>query len=134
MAWTPNRILAFVLGIVLTLVGILGFFVTSSMTVGNLMGFDVDVVHNLIHLLSGIVGLVAVFTGWSRRFNQIFGLVYLLVALAGLIPGLYFGGRLLGLMHVNAADNVLHWVIALAAIIVGFFVHEYATTRATPAA
>ena len=132
MAWTPNRILAFVLGIVLTLVGILGFFVSSSMTVGNLMGFDVDVVHNLIHLLSGIVGLIAVFTGWSRRFNQIFGIVYLLVALAGLVPALYFSGRLLGLMHVNAADNVLHWVIALAAIIVGFFVHEY-TTRATPA-
>ncbi len=134
MAWTPNRILAFVLGIVLTLVGILGFFVTSSMTVGNLLGFDVDVVHNLVHLLSGIVGLVAVFTGWSRRFNQIFGIVYLLVALAGLIPALYFSGRLLGLMHVNAADNVLHWVIALAAIIVGFFVHEYATTRVTPTA
>lgn len=134
MAWTPNRILAFVLGIVLTIVGILGFFVTSSMSVGNLMGFDVDVVHNLVHLLSGIVGLVAVFTGWSRRFNQIFGIVYLLVALAGLIPALYFSGRLLGLMHVNAADNVLHWVIALAAIIVGFFVHEYTTTRATPTA
>jgi hypothetical protein len=134
MAWTPNRILAFVLGIVLTIVGILGFFVTSSMSVGNLMGFDVDVVHNLVHLLSGIVGLVAVFTGWSRRFNQIFGIVYLLVALAGLIPALYFSGRLLGLMHVNAADNVLHWVIALAAIIVGFFVREYTTTRATPTA
>ncbi|HEV2661657.1 MAG TPA: DUF4383 domain-containing protein [Ktedonobacteraceae bacterium] len=134
MAWTPNRILAFVLGIVLTLVGILGFFVTSSMTVGNLLGFDVDVVHNLVHLLSGIVGLAAVFTGWSRRFNQIFGIVYLLVALAGLVPALYFSGRLLGLMHVNAADNVLHWVIALAAIIVGFFVREYATTRVTPTA
>jgi hypothetical protein len=134
MAWTPNRILAFVLGIVLTLVGIMGFFVTSSMTVGNLLGFDVDVVHNLVHLLSGIVGLIAVFTGWSRRFNQIFGIVYLLVALAGLIPALYFSGRLLGLMHVNAADNVLHWVIALAAIAVGFFVHDYSTTRATPVA
>lgn len=134
MDWTANRILAFVLGIVLTLVGILGFFVSSSMTVGNLMGFDVDVVHNLIHLLSGIVGLVAVFTGWPRRFNQIFGIVYLLVAIAGLFPGLYFSGRLLGLMHVNAADNVLHWVIALVAIGVGFFVHDYSTTRATPTA
>jgi hypothetical protein len=46
--------------------------------------------------------------GWSRRFNQIFGVIYLLVGLAGLVPAFYFSQRLLGLMHVNAADNVLH--------------------------
>ncbi len=131
MTWTPNRILALVLGIVLTLVGIMGFFVSSSMSPGNLLGFDVDVVHNIIHLLTGLVALASVYGGWSRRFNQIFGIIYLVVALAGLIPALYFDGRLLGLMHVNAADNVLHWVIALAAIIVGFFVREYTETRAT---
>jgi hypothetical protein len=132
MAWTPNRILALVLGIVLTLVGIMGFFVSSSMSPGLLLGFQIDLVHNLIHLLSGIVALVAFYTGWSRRFNQIFGIIYLVVALAGLIPALYFDGRLLGIMHVNPADDVLHWVIALAAIIVGFFVHDYTETRATP--
>ena len=131
MTWTPNRILALVLGIVFTLIGILGFFASSSMAPGSLLGFDVDLVHNLVHLLTGIAALLSVFGGWSRRFNQVFGIIYLVVALAGLIPALYFDGRLLGLMHINGADNVLHIVVALAAIIVGFFVHDYTEARAT---
>src|SRR5437588_11930863 len=104
--WTLNRIVAFVIGIVFLLIGILGLiFDTTS---GSLFGFDVDLVHNLVHVLTGILGLGAAFTGWSRRFNQIFGVIYLLVGLAGLVPALYFSQRLLGLMHVTAADNVLH--------------------------
>jgi hypothetical protein len=133
MDWTPNRIVALIIGIVFTLIGIAGFFVSSSMTVGSLMGFDVDIVHNLIHLVTGIIALATVFTGWFRRFNQIFGIIYLLLALAGLIyPGLYINHLLMGMTHVNAADHVLHIVVGAVAAGVGFFVHDYAPTRATP--
>jgi hypothetical protein len=62
--------------------------------------------------------------GWSRRFNQIFGVIYLLVGLAGLVPAFYFSQRLLGLMHVNAADNVLHLVVGLLAAAI---LKEYTT-------
>ncbi len=125
MEWTPNRILALAVGVVFTLVGIMGFFVSSSMSVGNLLGFDVDLVHNLIHLLIGIAGIAAAFTGWSRRYNQVVGVVYILLGLVGLIyPGLYFDGRLLGLTHVNAADHVLHLVVGVVQAAVGFGVSE----------
>src|SRR5216684_3825543 len=127
--WTPNRIVAFVIGIVFLIVGILGLILDT--TSGSLLGFDVDLVHNLVHLLTGILGLAAAFTGWSRRFNQIFGIIYLLVGIAGLIPALYFSQRLLGLMHVNAADNVLHLVVGLGAAAVGFFVNDSVTRGAT---
>jgi hypothetical protein len=133
MEWTPNRIVAVVIGVVFVLIGIAGFFVSSSMAVGNLMGFDIDLVHNLIHLLTGIVALAAVFTGWARRFNQVFGVIYLLLGLAGLIyPGLYFNHLLMGMTHVNAADHVLHILVGAVAAGVGFFVHDYATSRARP--
>lgn len=135
MDWTANRIVALIIGIVFVLIGIAGFFVSSSMTVGNLMGFDVDIVHNLIHLLTGIIALVAVFTGWSRRFNQIFGIIYLLLGLTGLIyPGLYFNHLLMGMTHVNAIDHGLHLIVGVVAAAVGFFVHDYVTSRATPTA
>jgi hypothetical protein len=126
--WTINRIVASVIGIVFLIIGILGLILDT--TSGSLLGFDVDLVHNLVHLLTGILGLAAAFTGWSRRFNQIFGIIYLLVGIAGLIPALYFDQRLLGLMHVNAADNVLHLVVGLLAAVVGFFVTDSGTTRA----
>lgn len=129
MAWTPNRILALVIGIVFTLIGILGFFVAPGMQEGSLMGFSVDVIHNLVHLITGLVALAAAFTGWSRRFNQVFGVVYLLVGILGLIPALYFDNRLLGLMHINGADNILHLVVGIACALVGFLVaEEYAGT------
>jgi hypothetical protein len=126
--WTPNRIVAFVIGIVFLIIGALGLiFDTTS---GSLFGFDVDLVHNLVHVLTGILGLAAAFTGWSRRFNQIFGIIYIVVGIAGLFPFLYFDQRLLGLMHVDAADNVLHLVVGLVAAGVGFFMTASGRTRA----
>ena len=123
--WTTNRIVALVIGIVFLIVGVLGLiFDTTS---GSVFGFDVDFVHNLVHLLTGILGLAAAFSGWSRRFNQVFGIIYLLVGIAGLFPFLYFGDKLLGIMAVNGADNVLHLVVGIVAAAVGFFVNEYAT-------
>ena len=129
MTWTTNRIVALVIGVVFLLIGILGLIVAP--TSGSLLGFDVDLVHNLVHLLTGILGIAAAFTGWSRLFNQVFGVVYLLVGLAGLIPALYFDQRLLGLMHVNAADNVLHLLVGLVAAGVGFFVRDVVAATAT---
>lgn len=61
--WTPNRIVALVIGIVFTLISLVGFLVSSSMARGNLLGFDVDLVHNLVHLITGFLGLAAAFTG-----------------------------------------------------------------------
>jgi len=127
--WSINRIVALVIGIVFTIVGIIGFFYTPTMTPNAIFGlFGVDLVHNLVHLVIGILGIVAAYTGWSRRYNQIFGIIYLLLGIAGLIPGLYFvtagHNRLLGLTYINDADNVLHLVVGIVQIAVGFFVHE----------
>ncbi len=122
--WTTNRIVALAIGIVFTLIGLLGFLSSASMRPGSLAGFEVDVVHNLVHLVTGILALLAAFTGWSRLFNQIFGIVYLIVGILGLFPALYPGGMLLGIMHVNGADNILHLVVGIIAAGVGFFVHD----------
>src|SRR5712692_3396799 len=127
--WTINRIVASVIGIVFLIIGILGLILDT--TSGSLLGFDVDLVHNLVHVLTGTLGLAAAFTGWSRRFNQIFGVSYILVNKAGLVPALYFSQRLLGLMHVNAADNVLHLVVGLGAAAIGFFVNDHVTRGVT---
>lgn len=127
-AWGINRVVALVIGIVFLLIGILGLIVAP--TGGSLLGFDVDLVHNLVHLLTGILGLAAAFTGQSRLFNRVFGIIYIVVGIAGLLPFLYFDQRLLGIMHVNAADNVLHLVVGIVAAAVGFFAERnYTATR-----
>src|SRR5690349_20501515 len=84
MAWTANRVFALIVGIIFTIIGLLGFIVAPTMAVGNLLGFDVDVVHNIIHLVTGVIGLVTVFLGGYQRFNQIFGIVYIILGILGL--------------------------------------------------
>jgi len=57
-----NRLLGYVLGIVFLLIGALGFAVTSGVGFAaqdgkTLLGFEVNPLHNIVHLLVGIIGL-----------------------------------------------------------------------------
>ena len=123
--WTTNRIVALIAGIVFTLVGILGLiFDTTS---GSLLGFQVDFVHNLVHLVIGILGLAAAYTGWPRTYNQVFGVIYIVLGILGLIPALYFSNKFLGIIAINGADNGLHLVAGIVLAAVGFFVHDAMT-------
>ncbi len=101
-----------ILGLVLTVVGIAGFF-----TSGMLLFFEVNTVHNVIHLASGLVGLWAYSSSQmaSRWFLIIFGLVYGLVTILG-----FMDSNILGLITVNTADNYLHLAISAVCLIVGF--------------
>ena len=101
------------LGVVLTIVGIAGFFVP-----GMLLFFEVDTIHNVIHLASGLIALFAFNSSqsYSRWYLVIFGLVYAVVT----VIGFAMGGDILGIFHVNDADNYLHLGIAAVSLIVGF--------------
>lgn len=113
-----TRTFTLVLGVVLLLVGILGFVLNPEG--GLLLGiFQVDGTHNLIHIASGVAGIAMAYAGASRLFCQIFGAVYLLVGILGMVVAAP-DGMLLGLMHVNGADNILHLAIGAAAGYFGF--------------
>lgn len=100
-------------GVVLTLVGIAGFFAGDMLLV-----FEVNTMHNVIHLLSGVVALIAAGAGtsYARLYLIVFGLVYGLVT----VLGFAMNGEVLGLFHANAADNYLHLAIAVVCLGVGF--------------
>lgn len=113
--------LAWVFGIVFLLVGVAGF--VPALTVdGMLLGiFEVDPLHNVIHLLSGILALGAVLAGnYARLYFQVFGVVYAFVAVIGFLQG----DSVLGLIATNTADHMLHLVIAVVALWAGFGVKE----------
>jgi Domain of unknown function (DUF4383) len=109
---------AMVLGVVMLLLGILGYVLNP--TGGLLLGvFAVNDAHNVIHLVTGIAGLAAAFMGWARLFCQLFGVVYLLVAVLGFVAT-DSSGMLLGMVHNNMADNLLHLIIGGTAAYIGF--------------
>lgn len=114
--------LAWVFGIVLTAVGILGY-VPAIASGGLLLGiFQVDGLHNVIHILTGVLAIAAAWGAgtYARLYFKVFGVVYGLVTVLGFVQG----ETVLGLFMVNAADNFLHLVIAAVALWVGFGMKE----------
>ena len=76
---------------------------------------DVNGWHNVVHLATGLLGLA--FAGsydGSCRFAIGLGVVYSLVTVMGLLYG--SDDAILGLVPINAEDNVLHALIALAGL------------------
>lgn len=107
-----NRLVAQVLGAVLVLVGLIGFVNDPVLGV-----FDVNVLHNVVHLLSGGVLLAAAFMDGGRNArltNMVLGVVYLVVAAATWI------GPLQDLFALNMADAGLHALIAIVLLGVAF--------------
>lgn len=106
-----------IFGVVFLLVGILGLIpgITSD---GMLLGiFEVNTTHNIIHLLTGIIALAVMGKEvMASTFLKVFGVVYAIVAIWGFVGD----GSILGLFHANLADNILHTVIAVIALGVGF--------------
>jgi len=117
----PAQLFALVAGATLVLVGIVGFIADSSFDTGkgvdgdSLIIFEVNGVHNLVHIASGLLLLAgARRPGSARLVCLIFGLTYGAVTLIGLIDG----RTVLRLFPVNPADNVLH--IGLTLLALGF--------------
>ena len=105
-----------VLGVVLLGVGIWGW--TTGGHDHNLIIFGINFKHNVVHILSGVVALLAALAGakYARLYCLIFGAVYGLVAIAGFLNI----SRAVSVLNLNRADNMLHLAIAASCLWVGF--------------
>ena len=108
-----------VLGIVFILVGLLGF------AVPNMLGFHLTPIHNVIHILTGILACYFGFAAShdaARTFSIVFGVVYLLLGVLGFVaPGIV--AAVIGHPMPNgndlAPDNIFHVVVGLVFLGVG---------------
>lgn len=123
MTRSPAQNYALGIGAALTVAGIVGLFYSSSFgkpghTDAVLGVLDVNGWHNLVHLLTGLVGLAtARYYNPARRYAIWFGVVYAALAIWGLALG--SGESILGIVPINTEDNVLHALIGLAGIAAG---------------
>ena len=130
---TPAQMYCLAIGATLLLIGLLGFIADATFDTsasgrddegGNagglqgdsFLGFEVNGWHNVVHLLSGVF-LLACFRkrAAAKAAATAFGVVYLIVAIIGLIDG----NDVLGIIPVNGADNVLHLLLAALGIASG---------------
>jgi len=104
-----------VLGVVLLAVGLWGMATGGHSH--DLLVFGINANHNLVHLLSGALALVAGFAGarYAAFYCLVFGSVYGLVAVLGFFNVAYA----VDLLNLNMADNFLHLGISVACLLVG---------------
>jgi Domain of unknown function (DUF4383) len=125
---TLQRI-TFVVGLVFFAVGILGFVPVITNHVGRmelaghespseLLGvFHVSVLHNVVHLLFGVVGVVASRSLRSARlYLLIGGAVYLLLLVYGVAVDM---DEPANFVPVNEADNWLHFGLGVGMVLLG---------------
>ena len=99
-----------IIGVILLLVGVLGFFTGDSV-----LGFMVNPQHNIVHLLTGLIFAIAGFgSGSAKGVNTWLGIIYIVVAILG-----FFVASFASLLAINTADSWLHLVIGIISTWVG---------------
>jgi hypothetical protein len=115
------QMVALLFGAIYLAVGIIGFlpFLGGSVTMTNtmLLGlFNINLLHNLVHVVIGIAGLAAVTSlPNSRRFCQVVGVILLLLGVLGV-----FIANPLGLLDIGGLDIWLHLVTGAILAYFGF--------------
>jgi hypothetical protein len=114
---SPARVYAMAVGVVLVAAGIIGFLYESSFTSDESVRkavfgvLDVNGWHNLVHVVTGLLGILAARTlASARTYCLVLGLVYLVVAVWGFVLG--GDGSILSIVPVNTQDSVLHLLLA----------------------
>lgn len=109
------KTVAKIMGLVLLLVGVLGFtHVLDS------LGAHLSPAHNLVHIVSGVIALYFGFAGTlsgAKGFCLVFGLVYLALGVLGLVMGdLHLGPLMLG-----KVDHGIHLIVGAIFLAGGLF-------------
>ncbi|MBW0272829.1 hypothetical protein ATM97_22330 [Nocardia sp. MH4] len=135
------QLAALVVGAVFLVVGILGFVpgITTDYedlqwagheSGAKLLGvFAVSGLHNIVHIVFGVVGLVAAATATAARAYLVGGgVVYLALWLYGLLVDEHSEANFVPL---NDADNWLHLGLGLGMVALGFALPRRTTTTTT---
>lgn len=124
LAVMNKKTISMLIGSAFLAVGVLGF--VSNPIVGESEDaiFYADKVHNIIHIVSGLLFILIpiIAPDTTANFLRGFGVIYFALGVIGLIK---FGtdgmGELFGFLHVNGADNFLHVGLGLIVFLAGVF-------------
>ncbi len=125
-----NKLIGYVFGAIYLAVGLVGFAVNRDFadknTEDKLLGlFEINGLHNLVHLLIGVALLSAARAGYrlARSANMAVGGTYALVGAIGLFIANNTSSA--NILSLNGTDNVLHFASALVLLGVALGEKDY---------
>jgi hypothetical protein len=119
---SPARLYAGVVGATLVAAGIIGFLYNAQFTSDQsvrdaVLGIlDVNGWHNIVHILTGLLGVLAfrAGNGAARTYALGIGAVYVVVAIWGFAIG--SGDSILGIIPINTEDSILHLLLGVTGV------------------
>jgi hypothetical protein len=141
---SPARLYCLLVGAVLVIAGIIGFFYEASFATGDSIRAEdvfgvlsVNGWHNVVHIAIGALLLIA--AGSAARGASLFvGVLYIVLCVLGFIAtsnsGIGFiaeNDTLIKLVPVNNEDNVLHLILGITGVIAAYASRP--VSRAAPA-
>ncbi|ADB77505.1 DUF4383 domain-containing protein [Geodermatophilus obscurus] len=117
MTWPQMLALAF--GAIYLLVGVVGFFITgfgnffAHDTNQTLLGFEINGMHNVVHIVVGVAGLLL---GRTLAGARTYGWLLAIGYGAAFVYGLIAINKPWDFLSINAADNVLHLLTAIVGL------------------
>ena len=109
---STQKIFALVLGVVLLLVGILGFI--GNPLVGDAGYFTTNTTQDILHIIAGLIGIWVGTMGSGPGFNISLGWIALVLGAIGFIPGAK--ELLLQYLNINTNITILHVVIGIVTL------------------
>lgn len=109
---STQKTFALILGIVLTLVGIVGF--VSNPLVGEGAFFGTNPFQNVLHLIAGVIGIWVGTKGEGPGYNMSLGWIALVLGVIYFIPGVQ--ELLVSLLNINTEITILHLVIGVVTL------------------
>src|SRR5215218_5749041 len=111
---TWPEILALAFGAIYLLIGIIGFFITGfdnffDHTDETLLGFEINGMHNVVHLVIGVAGLLL---ARSLAGARTYGWLLVVGYGAAFLYGLFAVNKDWDFLSLNWADNILHVLTA----------------------
>jgi hypothetical protein len=130
---TVPEILALAFGAIYTLIGIIGFFITGfenffEHTDKTLLGFEINGMHNVVHILIGVAGLVL---GRTLAGARTYGWVLAVGYGAAFVYGLLAIDKDWDFLSLNWADNILHLATALVGLVIALLPVRHAVDSRT---
>ena len=113
---------AMVIGVVLVLLGVIGFVPNPLVGDPSTAIFGVNLNQNLLHLVGGALILWFSYKGASKSTNMIVGVVALVVGILWFVPGV--SGLLGQIFSINANISYLHIAVGVVSLGVYYGVKE----------
>lgn len=136
-----TRTFALIWGIAFLLAGVSGFVLATpphpghpplviDSFYGQALGlFPVNILHNIVHLLFGVWGLLAYKSlSAAKTYAKSVAIIYFVLMIAGMIPGL---NTMFGLVPLFGNDVWLHFLLGAVAAYFGWMHRDVATTTTT---